>query len=353
MKRVFIFVFILLISAPVFSEVQFRLYNSGYAYNDEQGHDWEYTQGTLTYFEDLVQPYFYISEIPGVEFRLGSGFLIPFNQNEKILDYYPYVQSKFLLGNYSLIVGSLENNHDFAPFMMDPIVNITPQNRVPISENIPSMNPTNTMSFYEYGGQLKYKDDNQKADFYMNWQNPDTESFRERFDVGVIYSYDMFYVAGHYWHNGGHEHTHVVNITENYNGAAGLKNETFSLLYTASYWLPDRDSNPQLNVFGQAFYGEYNFKMWEFLFTVQAFVSDQFIITNHQYISIEGDPFYRPPLYIGFNIHRTIKFTDEIALTFGFVNGTFLPAPDVPWNMDIRYDQELKADMEYRFDLIK
>jgi hypothetical protein len=359
MRRILVFCLLFLGFQILTAKVQFILKNSGYAYNGENGEYWEETRDTITYFEDLVQPYFLISFSSNVEFKLGAGFLVPFNQEEKIKNYYPYVQSKLYLGDYTLVVGSLDGAHNFPPPILDPLVNLTPQVRVLTASQIPipyEYFPDGIYShgLYEYGGQLEWKALYGKGELYMNWQLPDTVNHRERFDVGLIHSYDPFYSAFHYWHNGGHENPHPIAITENYTAAAGLRNETYSILYVASYFIPDREKHPEKNVFGEGLYLEYNFYLFDFQLQFQGFASDQFWADNHQFISVEGDPFYRVPLYLGFNVFRKWKIDDYVNLQIGFINGTFLPYTYIAWDAKmIRYDQLLKIDMEYKFDLIK
>lgn len=361
MKRSIVSLFIIMTTAALSygTEVQAGIKNSGLAYNGENGTYWEQTRYTLTYFEDLIQPYLRIQFNSAVEFTGGLGLLVPFDQESKIANYYPYIQTKFHFDQATLILGSLDGNHNFPPFILDPLVNLTPEIRIQTESQIPIDYEFYKYSkfshgLYEYGLQYLWDLTIGKGEVYMNWQLADTDQHRERFDVGFIHSFDPLYIGLHYWHNGGHENPHPISITEDYSGAIGLRNATFSLLYTASYFLPDRDSRPELNTFGQAIYGEYHFRFLEWDFELQGFVSDKLLVTNHQYITIEGDPFYRVPAYLGFNFYKTISFGKEVSLKLGFVNGAFLPNPgDVfNWKM-IRYDQLLKADFDYRFELVK
>ncbi len=356
------FIFILLLlsaAAALFPETitQFRIKNQGLAYNGENGTYWEETRYTLTYFEDVVQPYLDINVDSNVEFKLGAGFLIPFNQEEKIFNYYPYVQSRFMFQGFTLMLGSLDGNHDFPPAILDPLVNMTPEMRVITKSQVPVTYETfpygiDSHGMYEYGLEALWDQPFGKGDLYMNWQLPDTTNHRERFDVGLIHKTDPFYAGLHYWHNGGHENPHPVSITEDYTGAFGLRNTNFSVLYLCSYFIPDREFNPRLNVFGEGIYLEYNFSLFDLQWQSQLFVSDEFINTNHQYISIEGDPFYRVPFYFGLNIYRTFHIEKDIDLKIGFVNGVFMPHPGTQFSwLMIRYDQMMKADMEFAFDI--
>jgi hypothetical protein len=341
--------------------VEFHLRNSAYAYNGENGTDWEETRYTITYFENLLQPTIVFHFNPSVKFSAGAGILIPFNQEEKIIDYYPYVQSQIKFAPFTLNLGSLDPEHNFPAPIMDPLIKLTPQIRVLTKSQVPidyENFPKGIFSHgnYEYGVQLKSKGllNADEGELYMNWQLPDTVNHRERFDVGLIYSIDCFlpfYGGFHYWHNGGHENSHPVGITENYTAAAGLRNTNFSALYLASYFLPDRDSHPELNTFGQALYGEWNFNLFSLDFQLQGFISSQFIAPNQQFISIEGDPFYRVPLYLGLNIYKDWQIGPETIVRIGFINGTFLPYGTFYNLLKIRYDQMIKIDMDYRFVL--
>ncbi len=346
----------LFIYCSLFSSVDFNIFNSSYAYNGENGAYWEETRYTLTYFENLFQPYFTIKNSENLIFKAGIAFLIPYNQEDKIKNFYPYIQTKVINEGFEFIIGSLDNDHDFPPCILDPLVNLTPQIRVITKSQIPidyETFPYGIMShgFYEYGLQIKYK---KNLDVYYNWQLPDNVFHRERFDIGLILNYNSIYFATHYWHNGGHENPHPVEITENYVVAMGLRNTNFSLLYLISYFLPDRDSRPEMNVFGQAIYLEGNIYLFDFKFQGLLFLTSSFLNNNEKFISIEGDPFYRVPLYIGLNIERVIKISEDCNLRLGFVNGTFLPYIYVRWDpLMIRYDQKLQLTVDYTFSIVE
>ncbi|MCX7820639.1 MAG: hypothetical protein N2258_03085 [Brevinematales bacterium] len=340
----------------IYSSVDLNIFNSSYAYNGENASYWEETRYTLTYFENLFQPYFTIKSGENLIFKIGCGFLLPFNQEDKIKNYYPYFQTKVVNDGFSFIIGSLENDHNFPACILDPLVNMTPQVRVITKSQIPidyENFPYGIYShgFYEYGLQLKYKE---YLDFYYNWQLPDNLFHRERFDIGLIINFNSIYFATHYWHNGGHENPHPVEITENYIVATGVRNTNFSILYLLSYFLPDRDAHPEKNIFGQALYLEWNLILFDFKLQPIFFITSSFINQSEKYISIEGDPFYRVPLYAGFNVEKSIKIGEECIINIGFVNGTFLPYTDVSWTpMMIRYDQKLQVNVEYKFSILE
>ncbi|MGC8764316.1 MAG: hypothetical protein ACP5QT_00300 [Brevinematia bacterium] len=356
MRKKLLFV-LLFISELSFSEVDLCIYNSSYVYNGENGSYWEETRYTLTYLENLFQPYLAIKQSENLIFKIGVGILLPFNQEEKIKNFYPYFQTKITNEGLELNVGSLDNTHDFPPPILDPLVGLTPSVRVLTESQIPidyESFPTGIFShgFYEYGVQLKYNRENYNFETYINWQLPDTPNHRERFDVGLIGKIHWFYISLHYWHNGGHENPHPVEITENYVGATGFKDRYFTALYLASYFLPDRDAHPEKNIFGQGIYLAGSIEFYGFNIEPELFISSSFINRSEKFISIEGDPFYRVPLYIGLNIIRIFKLNEICDLEIGFINGGFLPYTDIEWNpLMIRYDQKLRVSFDYKLSL--
>lgn len=356
MKRLIFITYLILIFNIYYSKVDFSIFNSSYAYNGENASYWEETRYTLTYFENLFQPYFTIKNSENLIFKIGCGFLLPYNQEDKIKNFYPYFQTKIINENLEFIMGSLENNHNFPPCILDPLINITPQIRVLTKSQIPidyETFPYGIFShgFYEYGLQLRYKEN---FEVYYNWQLADNQFHRERFDIGLIININSLYFGAHYWHNGGHENPHPVEITENYILATGLRNTNYSILYLISYFLPDRDAHPEKNILGQAIYLEGNFSLFDFKLQPIIFATSSFINKDEKYISIEGDPFYRVPFYFGLNFEKSIKISKECIINIGFVNGTFLPYTDISWTpMMIRYDQKLQINLEYNFPIME
>lgn len=336
----------------VSADTEFRLKNSAYIYNGENTSYWEETRTTITYLENLIQPYLVFTVSPGFILKAGAGFLIPFNQEDKVFAYYPYIQTRLESPEATLIMGSLDSGHDFPAPVLDPLSSMTPQVRVVSESQIPLSYETFPLGLsahgvYEYGLQLLWRTAAGSGEIYINWQLPDTVLHRERFDIGLIHSWELLYGCFHYWHNGGHENPHPVSITENYTGAAGLKNQTFTALYLASYFLPDRDSNPGLNVFGHGLFGEYRLILFDFTVEFQGFVSGQLLNPDHRFVSVEGDPFYRAPAYAGINISRTWEIARDAALGIGFVNGLYLADPSRGWDgTGFRYDQKIRIDLD-------
>jgi len=335
--------------------VEFNIFNSSYIYNGENASYWEETRYTLTYLEDLFQPYFTLKS-GNVIFKIGVGLFFPFNQEEKLISYYPYFQTRYTLDDFVFIIGVIDNDHDFPPCILDPLVRMTPKVRIVNTDQIPidyESFPTGifTHGFYEYGVQIKSSNDFLKLDTYLNWQLPDTSLHRERFDIGLIVSLYSFYTGIHYWHNGGHENFHPVEVTENYVASLGLKEKNFSLFYLVSYWLPDRDRYPEKNVLGQAIYIEGNFEFFGINIQPQFFITSAFIFKEQSFISVEGDPFYRVPLYVGLNFSKVWNFGQNF-IELKFVNGTFLPDTSTGWNpMMIRYDQKIQFNFNHKFEI--
>jgi len=347
---------------PLFGRepAQIVISNSAYAYNGENG-AWEQTRGTLTYFEDLLQPYLFVALNETLHFKAGAGLLLPFNQEQKIVEAYPYVQTKINFEHSSFEIGSLEGRHNFPPPILDPLVNLTPRIRVNNTTQVPinyETFPKGIFShgLYEYGISYRWFEEVVEGEIYINWQLPDTTNHRERFDAGLINTYTWaglpLYVGIHYWHNGGHENPHPIEVTENYTAAAGLRNKTFSVLYLASYYLPNRSGGAP-NTFGQAVYGEYNLELGrQWVLTPSLFVSDELITKSHNYFSVEGDPFFRVPFYLGMNVHKTWPIFKGTDIKVGLVNGLFLPMATSPFSsLNVRYDQMIKVDFKYAFDV--
>lgn len=364
MKKSIIIFALILSNIYLYSiKVEFIIDNSVYAYNGENSAHWEETRTTITYFENLLQPTLHISPNQAVHFKFGIGLLIPFDQESKILNYYPFVQTKLIFDKLQLTLGSLDGEHNFPAPILDPLVTITPQVRVISSSRIPidyeNFPVTGLFSHgkYEYGLALGWNTIG-TGELYMNWQLADTTNHRERFDVGLIHTFDTLavpiYVGLHYWHNGGHENPHPVWITENYVAAVGLRNKNFDILYIASYFLPDRDSHPEQNVFGEALYFTYSLHLKKWILQAELFISDELFADNHRFVSIEGGAFYRVPVYFGINIFREFEIHETTKLSIGFKNGTFLPYANQAYDgKDFRYDQMLKIDFKYIFDLTK
>ncbi len=80
-------VIFLLFFSFLFSQVEFCIFNSSYLYNGENATYWEETRYTLTYLENLFQPYLKIKQDENLTFKIGAGILLPFNQEDKIKNF--------------------------------------------------------------------------------------------------------------------------------------------------------------------------------------------------------------------------------------------------------------------------
>ncbi len=364
MKKIAAIFLFCLSSAVLFSsELRFQLKNSAYIYNGENGSYWEQTRTTITYLEDVLEPSL-ILDMGNAVFEAGAGLLFPFNQEQKLMSWYPVLRTTLYFGDWKLVLGSLEGDHDLPTPILNPLISLTPQiriistNRVPLPyENFPL--GLFSHGRYEYGLSLQWES-LWGGELYVNWQLPDSTNHRERFDMGLIQKGIRgrfpWYTALHYWHNGGHENPHPISITENYNIALGIQNRSFSVFYLASYWLPDREANPQLNQFGQAIYGRFTHPIGKgrWFLEEEVFLSSELLFDNQRYIAIEADPFYQMPLYLGVNIHFPWKINSEFTLDLAFKNGVFWPGHNIPWNgLMIRYDQMIRVDLKTSFGIIK
>ncbi|MFC1504400.1 hypothetical protein ACFL6D_03185 [Spirochaetota bacterium] len=333
------------------AEIKLTLYNSAYVYNAESGTGWEETRTTITYFGNVLQPTCTVDLLPGLFFFTGGiAIFTPFDQESKIADYFPYIQSRLTVKDVTVIMGNLEAEHDFPGIILDPMVYFIPEMRIISASRVPV-----THGCYEYGLQCKWDRERMHGEVYINWQLKDTEAHRERFDVGLIQTGSIgllpFYVGGHYWHNGGQEHGRAISYTENYVGAVGLKSEKITLLYTASYFLPDREIQPELNVFGEGIYINSIIPIGPMEVSPSLWITDEFFNEENKFISVEGDPFYRIPLYIGFDVNVIHTFAETVDLRISLINGVFLPDTESKFNWKmIRYDQTLRIFFTHTFD---
>lgn len=373
MKKLIFSAFILLssfsfaYSAP---EVDFNLYTSSYAYNAENT-QWEETRTTLTYFENFTEAAFKITFNEYIDIDLGAAILIPFTfefpDNVRV---FPIVTSRIGNDAVQLKIGTLKGGHNLPAPIRDPLMDMTPVVRSTVDNTLIKDGPETykyddklTHGYYEYGASFEWFKGG-RGEIYMNWQILHTERHRERFDVGFTYALDFVspiftpYIGLHYWHNGGHEYPLVVNvttgertpsITENYTGAIGINSKHLSILYLASYNIPDRDNN--ITQFGHGIYlrGTIPVKNW-FEIEPLVFVSGWYLDNNHRFISVEGDPFFRVPFYAGLNIKKEFVFDNGISLSLGFINGVFLTETG---EVGGRYDQTLSFNFTYNIPVTK
>lgn len=373
MKKLIFSAFILLssfsfaYSAP---EVDFNLYTSSYAYNGENT-QWEETRTTLTYFENFTEASFKIKFNELIDVDLGMAVLLPFTfEFPDNVRFFPIVTSRIGNDAVQLRIGTLKGGHNLPAPIRDPLMDMTPVVRSTIDNTIIKDGPETykyndklTHGYYEYGASFEWFKGG-RGEIYMNWQMLHTERHRERFDVGLTYALDFVspiftpYIGIHYWHNGGHEFPLVVNtttgertpaITENYTGAIGINSKWLSILYLASYNIPDRDNN--VTQFGHGLYlrGTIPVKNW-FEIEPLMFVSGWYLNHDHRFISVEGDPFFRVPFYAGLNIKKEFVFDNGISLSLGFINGVFLTETG---EVGGRYDQALSFNFTYNIPVTK
>lgn len=373
MKKLIFSAFILLssfsfaYSAP---EVDFNLYTSSYAYNGENT-QWEETRTTLTYFENFTEASFKIKFNELIDVDLGLAVLLPFTfEFPDNVRFFPIVTSRIGNDAVQLRIGTLKGGHNLPAPIRDPLIDMTPVVRSTIDNTLIKDGPETykyndkfTHGYYEYGASFEWFKGG-RGEIYMNWQMLHTERHRERFDVGLTYALDFVspiftpYIGIHYWHNGGHEFPLVVNtttgertpsITENYTGAIGINSKWLSILYLASYNIPDRDNN--VTQFGHGLYlrGTIPVKNW-FEIEPLMFVSGWYLNHDHRFISVEGDPFFRVPFYAGLNIKKEFVFDNGISLSLGFINGIFLTETG---EVGGRYDQALSFNFTYNIPVTK
>ena len=373
MKKLIFSAFILLssfsfaYSAP---EVDFNLYTSSYAYNGENT-QWEETRTTLTYFENFTEASFKIKFNELIDVDLGLAVLLPFTfEFPDNVRFFPIVTSRIGNDAVQLRIGTLKGGHNLPAPIRDPLIDMTPVVRSTIDNTLIKDGPETykyndkfTHGYYEYGASFEWFKGG-RGEIYMNWQMLHTERHRERFDVGLTYALDFVspiftpYIGIHYWHNGGHEFPLVVNtttgertpaITENYTGAIGVNSKWLSILYLASYNIPDRDNN--VTQFGHGLYlrGTIPVKNW-FEIEPLMFVSGWYLNHDHRFISVEGDPFFRVPFYAGLNIKKEFVFDNGISLSLGFINGIFLTETG---EVGGRYDQALSFNFTYNIPVTK
>ena len=373
MKRLLLIVTLLImfnnfaVAAP---EVDFNLYTSSYAYNGENT-QWEETRTTLTYFENFTEASFKIKFNELIDVDLGLAVLIPFTfEFPDNVRFFPIVTSRIGNDAVQLRIGTLKGGHNLPAPIRDPLIDMTPVVRSTIDNTLIKDGPETykyndkfTHGYYEYGASFEWFKGG-RGEIYMNWQMLHTERHRERFDVGLTYALDFVspiftpYIGIHYWHNGGHEFPLVVNtttgertpaITENYTGAIGINSKWLSILYLASYNIPDRDNN--VTQFGHGLYlrGTIPVKNW-FEIEPLMFVSGWYLNHDHRFISVEGDPFFRVPFYAGLNIKKEFVFDNGISLSLGFINGIFLTETG---EVGGRYDQALSFNFTYNIPVTK
>jgi len=346
-------------TSNTFPRWNFGVSNSFYAYNGENT-AWDQTRVTLTYLDNLVEPFMLIRASQVLSFKAGVGLLVAMNQEQKVREHYPIVQSKVTFPDWSATFGSLDNNHDFPAPILDPLTSYVAQIRTNGSDQVPvhyeTFPRTGEYSHgkYEYGLAVNWFRPDVRGELYLNWQLPDTAQHRERFDAGLTHRVDWdgipLYFAVHYWHNGGHENPHPIPVTENYTVAIGLRDDHYNFLALGSLFLPDRQAKPGLNTSGTALYADVTLRSGTWSITPSVFASDELRNSSNKYFAVEGDPFFRVPFYVGISFEKKWEWFEGSELKLGFVNGFFQRSVFEKFNpTQMRYDQLLRFSFRYLF----
>lgn len=365
MKKTIYLIFILAFCTSLYAiDIDFKVFNRAFVYNGENTH-WNETIVTMTYFENFTEGSFIFTFNDFISLELGAAIFVPFTlELPDGMRFFPIVRTKLSNEYVSLTIGTLENNHNFPAALMDPLINTTPFVRA-FDNNSRMPNGTEsykygkfTHGYYEYGLAFKWFKGG-SGELYMNWQLQHTGEHRERFDVGLTYALNFIetftpYIGVRYWHNGGHEFPFVPGapqITENYSGGIGINSKEISILYLASYNIVDRDVDLSQNGFGHGLYirGQFSVFGW-FDLEPSVFVSGFYLNNEHKYISIEADPFFRVPFYLGLNIIKDFEFSNGITLSLNLINGVFLTEEN---DVGGRYDQGLQFDFTYLLNIKK
>ncbi len=347
--------------SSIFSKLKPGFWNSFLLYNKENT-AWEQTSITITYFESIIQPFLQYDIEDKVRFRAGAGLVIPMNQEQRLRSAYPFLQSRIFLSKESTLeLGSLTASHDFPAPILDPLTSLLPQIRLGDSTQVPINYETYPITgklshgLYEYGMSYRFGGEAQsRGELYINWQLQDSTNHRERFDVGLTNREEIaslpLYFAAHYWHNGGHENSHPIEITENYTAAIGLRTDRFNALALGSLFFGDR-GQPSTARAGTALYFDYKIDWGKWFFQPALFISDELRNRSNKYISVEGDPFFRVPFYVGLNIGRRWEIWKQCALDLRFVNGMFQRFAFEKFNpfANFRYDQMVHFNFTYVF----
>lgn len=346
-------------SAKSFPRWNFGVSNNFYAYNGENT-AWDQTRITLTYLDDLVEPFVLVRASEILSFKAGVGLLVAMNQEQKVREHYPIVQSKISFSDWSATFGSLDGGHDFPAPILDPLTTFVAQIRTNGSDQVPVHYETfprtgeYTHGAYEYGLAVKWFHVDNRGEIYLNWHLPDTAQHRERFDAGLTHRVNVdgvpLYFGAHYWHNGGHENNHPIPVTENYTVGLGLRDDYYNFLILGSLFLPNRQANAFLNVAGSAVYADVTLRSGNWSITPSLFASDELRNPANRYFSVEGDPFFRVPFYIGINFEKKWQWFEGSELKLAFVNGFFQRSVNEKFNpTQMRYDQLLRFTFRYLF----
>ena len=114
-------VFVFLISTILYSQtfsndnnikVDFKLFNSAYAYNGENT-QWEHTRTTLTYFENFTEGVFDINFNNFIKLEVGLSVFFPFTfEFPDGIRVFPIVTTTISNENVALRIGTMKGGHN-------------------------------------------------------------------------------------------------------------------------------------------------------------------------------------------------------------------------------------------------
>ena len=94
------------------------------------------------YFGNIFEPKVILKPTDKIKFTFGVGLFIPFDQEQDSFAYFPIVQTKLNFNQLDVIIGSLENNHNFPVTIINDLASLYSQMVAPIyfpSHNVTSI----------------------------------------------------------------------------------------------------------------------------------------------------------------------------------------------------------------------
>lgn len=280
----------------------------------------------------------------------GVGVASPLQGSQLTFYYLPYAQIGLNFNQIRLILGNLETTHHYPAPLWDPITSFSSRTRI-INRKYVSINH----SFFEQGIQIQDFYQNYSGEAYFNFQSHRLKDDYLVFDFGLSQSAFIselpFYGALRGFLSSSLK-TNTVENTFNLTAAFGLRNDFFNTLILFSYYHFE-DQNPLItSTWGEGIYLDYYYYSGDWIIQPQFWVSSSFLLKQHHFIALEGDPFFRAPLYIGLNIYKIFTLTKSSQIKIVLLNGGYIPNADsdLYWKM-LRYDQIVKFEWEYHLPL--
>ncbi len=279
----------------------------------------------------------------------GVGIYSPLQNSEIKFDYYPYAQLNLKFQEVQINLGILNANHNYPAPILDNVTFFAGRTRLIDRQEI-AVNH----GFFEQGLQLRADYPNYSGEIYFNFQTHRLKEQKSVFDYGTtqaIYVNNIpLYLSARNWQSFSLA-TNTENIF-NFIATVGFRNDYFNSLILFSYYRYENDNPIITSIRGEGLYLDYYYYTGDWIIQPQIWITSQFFWKTHQIISLEGDPFFRAPLYLGFNIYKLFKLTRSSQIKIILVNGGYLPTTDSEfyWKM-IRYDQIVKFEWEYRLPL--